>query len=195
MKTSIESIYKNMKPAELARIAFSSIGKQDADTWRACEANVANKTYVGRDLDYTRTLQNHIDFSIMAGLQFHKYAHATDTIMQQWRIDRESMKQADVNLQVIEEYTEKVFSLAMDTSNKFQIVLLLMNSLCDQYNIDKPTCLGFAEINMSVKGLESIEMPDPKLWSDAVKTYHDNIKFVLEATINPDLQGCDHAKN
>jgi len=74
---------------------------------------------------------------------------------------------------------------------KYRILLFLINSLCDKYNINKHTCLGLAEINMTIDQLEAIKEVEPRIWSDEVKTYHDDMKFILETTINPNANDDD----
>ena len=189
MKPNIESLYKNMKPKELARIAFSAISEQNDSTVNACAANVNSKTYVGLDHDYTHTIQNQVNFSVLAGLQYHKYALNTLSLIHKQRQDKQEMEQAGIDQKQIIENSIKLFELSDDTVQKYQIVLALINSLCDQYGIDKKTSLNLAEINMTVKDLERIKMPDQENWSDTVKKYHDDIKYLFEATIDPDKAG------
>ncbi len=187
MKTNIECVYRKMKPQELAGIAFGAIGERDIEKWKACEAAIRNKTYVGRDLDFSRTLQNQIDFCILAGFQFHKYAYvyASDSIIERGWSEIASLEEAGTDLQTIDERTQTFFHLAVDAGKKFQIILFLMNTLCNRHELDKHSCLAIAEINLSVRDLENVELPDPKQWSDDVQTFHKNFKFIFEATLNP----------
>ena len=188
MKTNIESLYKNMKPAELASIAFGSISEQDDSTWDACTANVDNKTYVGLNHDFTHTIQNQVNFSILAGLQYYKYVLNTLSLIHKQRQEKQDMEHAGIDQKQVIENSIKLFELSDDTGQKYQIVLALINSLCDRYGIDKKTYLNLAEINMTAKDLERLKMPNQDYWSESIKTYHDQIKFVFEATINPDME-------
>ncbi len=128
MKTNLDSIYKNMKPKELAMIAFSAIGKEDEGTLNACYANVPHKKYVGCDLDYSRTLQNQIDFSIFAGLQFHRQTLRFLSVAYTQRenlIENKRTKMDDSKW--IKELREQ--DCIFDNENmKYRIILTLINS-------------------------------------------------------------------
>lgn len=173
-----------MKPIELGRIAFGAIGTEDTSTWDACSANVSTKTYVGLDMNYTRSIENQMDFSIMVGLQFHKYSLNVMNAISLRKQDNIDMKEAGIEQDKIFKHSKELFDIANDSNQKYLIVLFLMNSLCDQYGINKTASLAFAEIKISTKDLEAYEIPDREFWSDSAKKYHDDIRYVLETTIN-----------
>jgi len=174
-----------MKPDEVAGIAFTAIGKQDEGTWRACVANVPSRTYVGRDFNYTSTLQNQINFSTMAGLQFHKQSFSLFAQLHIQHDDFNAKKKAEMDDAERLQHLMEQGHLFDNENMKYRIVLTLINSLCDKYKIDKKTCLSLAEINMTIDELEATYEVEPRFWSDEVKIYHDDIKYVLETTINP----------
>ncbi len=102
-----------------------------------------------QDIGYSQKLKNQIDFSIYAGLQYFKQSFKLFAVIQQQRDNLNKRKEASID-DLMEQ--DRLFDKEM---MKYRILLTLINSLCDKYQIDKKS-----KRHLSAQHLNS-DPPDP----------------------------------
>ena len=178
MKTNIQNIYSKMKPEELALISFKAISTQDSDLMDAIEATIEHKTYVGRDINYSKNLHNRVDFSVWFGLQYH--CISSNLFGYYWLTEREGTDEFD-------ELKSQAYKIQ-------QLLLNMGNSLCDQYRIDKTTFLAIAQIKMTPDQLAATDVIDSKYMSAEIIKYTDDMAMLFNAVLNQNLGNSKNKK-
>ena len=170
----MDNIYKKMKPNELALISFKAISTQNSSLMDAIEANVEQRTYVGKHIDYCNGLNNRVSFCVWFGLQYHSVTALYFSA--RWQLERETN---DGGIRVLKDDRRRLF--------RKQITLLqIANSLCDEYQIDKKTFLALAQINITVEKLAAWVEVDSNLsdLNEDDKKYSDDMRELFENVIN-----------